>query len=240
MREYHVAWETINGCIYRRMDAPATAAMRRACTVRRLQAGQAYRFKPGFRPWNKGLKGIHLSPASEFKAGCLRGQAARNYRPLGTIVTRVEDPVTSRGSQRPRRRWIKIREDGRSCDRWIPLARYIWQNLRGPISARMFVAHWDGNSMNDDPSNLVLVSHSSAMRLQFSRDPKLLKLSRSRCREAVLRRHAMNRQIKQEIRAIRMQAPATWECPACGHEEQQTTKPDKCPKCGAYTFKRIG
>lgn len=27
------------------------------------------RFKKGFTPWNKGLKGIHLSPKSEFKKG---------------------------------------------------------------------------------------------------------------------------------------------------------------------------
>ena len=26
-------------------------------------------FKKGNNPWNKGLKGIHLSPASEFKEG---------------------------------------------------------------------------------------------------------------------------------------------------------------------------
>ena len=55
-------------------------------------------FKKGHIPWNKGQKGIHLSPATEFK----KGQKSYSKLPIGTIVQRTEKGKI--------RNFIKIKE----------------------------------------------------------------------------------------------------------------------------------
>lgn len=41
--------------------------------------------------------------------------------------------------------------------RWISLARYRWELEHAPVPAGYFIGHADGDSMNNDPSNLWLV-----------------------------------------------------------------------------------
>jgi len=71
--------------------------------------------------------------------------------PVGTVRIRKH-------SKRVRARMIKIRDDGPKGRRWITWARWWWLNNRGPIPPGMRVTHRDGDSLNDDPDNLVLCS----------------------------------------------------------------------------------
>src|SRR3990167_3078587 len=68
-------------------------------------------FRKGSIPWNKGKKGIHLSPQSEFK----KGHKPKSWKPVGTIKTRIEKSGT-------KRQWIKIKEP----NVWIEYAKYLW------------------------------------------------------------------------------------------------------------------
>ena len=102
MREYRVAYGTLNRFLRAHTTAGQLAASRHRNNQR---AAREAGFKKGHATWNKGKKGIHLSPATEFQPGCLRGQAARLYRHVGSVVIR-------RDNRRRRYRWIKARDDG--------------------------------------------------------------------------------------------------------------------------------
>ena len=103
-------------------------------------------FPKGNIPWNKGKKGIHLSPASEFKKGC----KSLNAVPVGTITVR-----TDKGGKR--RQWIKTEEPGR----WIEYAKFVWIQNNGLIPKGMLVHHLDFDSMNDCIDNLSLVTRKA-------------------------------------------------------------------------------
>lgn len=120
-------------------------------------------FRKGHVPWIAGKKGIRLSPATEFKKGCMRGEAARRYRHIGF--------VTIRNDKGRRYRWIKIKDDGRPRDRWIPYARWLWLKECGPIPPGWFVVHADGNTLHDAVANYRLVTCGGHIKLQRQRDP---------------------------------------------------------------------
>lgn len=100
-------------------------------------------FMPGHKPWNKGLRGIHLSPDSEFKAG----RREKHYVPIGTVTVR-----TDKGGKP--RRWIK------TADGWIEFARKIYAQKHGTIPDGMVVHHRDRNTLNDHPENLSLMTRA--------------------------------------------------------------------------------
>lgn len=106
-------------------------------------------FQAGHAPWNTGLKGLRLSPTTEFKKGQIRGRAARRWRAVGTIVIHT---VRKKGRVH-RSRWIKVRETGPVHRRYEPLARYMYARQIGPIPEGHVVVHADGNTLNDSPDN---------------------------------------------------------------------------------------
>ena len=96
-------------------------------------------FKKGLVPWNKDLKGIHLSPATEFK----KGQKSLRRMPEGTITQRKHKGDGFRN-------WIKI---GDHC--WVEFAKSIWQLQHGAIIPGDVIHHMDGDSLNDHLDNLI-------------------------------------------------------------------------------------
>lgn len=97
-------------------------------------------FKKGVVPWNKGLKGIHLSPKSEWK----KGQKGRNWIPVNTVTQRKD-------KNNKLRNWIKIQEPNKS----IELARYNWIKKYGKIIKGDIIHHLDRNTLNDCLWNLI-------------------------------------------------------------------------------------
>lgn len=84
-----------------------------------------------------------ISPQTEFKPGSV----PTNKLPVGSITVR-----THRGDSS--RYWIKISEP----NQWIPNARFVWMQNGGTVPDGFVLHHLDGNTLNDDMSNLALVS----------------------------------------------------------------------------------
>ncbi len=112
-------------------------------------------FSKGNIPWNKGLKGIHLSPATEFKPG---HKYANVPDPIGTLSLR-DHPRDGE------RRYIKIAHP----DEWVWYSRYLWEQENGPVPEGMVVYHEDNDWLNDDPSNLILITRKQLLLRNFGR-----------------------------------------------------------------------
>lgn len=122
-------------------------------------------FADGHEPWNKGLKGIHLSPETEFKKGSVpwnkdvkglhhspetefkKGRVAEHRLPVGSVTERTD-------KQGKQRFWVKIEEP----NVWMPRARYVWEQKNGKIPEGLIIHHIDENPSNDDISNLAMLT----------------------------------------------------------------------------------
>jgi len=160
----------------------------------------AHRFEKGNVPWNKGLKGIHLSPQSEFKRGGLHGAAARKLKPVGTVTIR-------RDKTRRKRRWIKVRPRGCGVDAYIPLARYVYEQQHGPIPRGTFVVHADGDTLNDDGTNLILMDRQHLFAWQRRIRPGMEDKRKQRLSASLRERWADYRAIKARPRPNELTCP---------------------------------
>lgn len=100
----------------------------------------AHSFPAGHKPWNKDLKGIHLSPGSEF----IRGQDAHNKCPVGTVTIR------RRARNDELRAYVKVAEPST----WKLRAVLVWEKANGPLPVGKLVHHKDRDSLNDALNNL--------------------------------------------------------------------------------------
>jgi len=183
--EYHVAYAT-----FQTVYNPRTTSEQREAVKRRnlLRGNVVSRFAKGHTPANKGKKGWCPDGCKKgwFKKGEMRGAAAHNYRAVGSIVVRRDHGNGKGASKRKRRRWIKVKDGGRPQDRSIAYARYVWEREHGPIPAGASIVHVDGDSMNDDPGNLMLIADAAA-RLKWQKEtiPAMNEKRRERCAKAV-------------------------------------------------------
>lgn len=140
------------------------------------RVGVASRFKPGQIPPNKGLRMPGWAPGrmaeTQFKKGHRSGIAAKNWRPIGTILP------DSEGFLR-----IKVRE-GRKGEPygsgnvgiWRLLNRHVWEQHKGPIPPGHVVRFKDRNRANCAIENLELLSTADNMRRNTIHNmPPLLK-----------------------------------------------------------------
>ena len=74
-------------------------------------------------------------------------------------------------------RFIKVRLDGPRKDQWKEYARWWWEQNRGPVPMGKRVCHADGNTMNDAPENLVLLTPGDVVFLAHDRDPAMSRLN---------------------------------------------------------------
>lgn len=92
--------------------------------------GGSTRFSKGHQTWNKGMKGLQLSPRTQFKPGRPAHESA-NYVPLGTLrISKdgyLERKVTDDPAIVPVRRWRGIH-------------RLVWEAAHGPVPAGHVVA----------------------------------------------------------------------------------------------------
>lgn len=102
-------------------------------------------FQRGFEPWNKDLKGIHLSPGSEFKPG----HSSNKRVPVGTVTERKDQNGKLRA-------WVKIAQP----NKWRQRASVAWELVNGPIPRGMVIHHHDRNPLNDSIDNLRCLTKS--------------------------------------------------------------------------------
>lgn len=115
-------------------------------------------FKKGHLPWNKKSKGYTGANITSFK----HGHIPVNHKPLLTVSIRK-----SKGTPY---KYIKVAEG-----KWELLHRYNYLRYHGPIPPKHIIAFRDGNTLNCDKDNLILMSMEDNMK----RNRNYLKASES-------------------------------------------------------------
>jgi len=256
MKEYHCSWSIIMRAVLSQMSK---SQWKRIRNKKISQGSIKTRFQKGHTPWQKGRKGIHLSPATEFKKGHLPIQ----HKHVGTIriVTR------ERKGRINQFRVIKVSGILQGRHKWIPYARYLYEQKYGPIPKGHFPVHVDGDSMNDELDNLRIVDRKGHFALQMQRDPKMIKKCRRNAGKAARKRHRAYRrrkarllkisqrthkrirrteirenqhkaQLEKGIINIKGAYTVFWECTGCGFEVINNP-PLPCPKCGGLNYEQI-
>lgn len=108
-------------------------------------------FKKGHVPYNKGVKGLHLSPKTEFKVGQTAGNKSKSWK--GGVQTNKHDCVYV---------WVAPNVRKRR-----PVA--VWEANRGKIPNGYVVYHLDGNKDNDNINNLAIISRGELVKLNIGR-----------------------------------------------------------------------
>jgi len=116
-----------------------------------MRSGEAYQFKPGHIPKNKGQK----MPADVYEkvkhTMYKKGSKPYNTQPIGTIHNRAD-------TQGRLYQYIKIKD----CH-WELLQRYVWTQANGEIPAGYVVIFLDGNYLNCELNNLQVISRRENM-----------------------------------------------------------------------------
>lgn len=97
-------------------------------------------------PWNKNLKGIHLSPETEFKKGEVVGDKHPNWKGGVQMISSDCAHVWIGANKRARR------------------PRVIWEEQVGAIPSGYVIVHKDGDKHNDDLSNLECISRAENLK----------------------------------------------------------------------------
>jgi hypothetical protein len=109
------------------------------------------RFKKGHLTWNKGLKGIHLSPETEFKKGQFTGENHPSWKG-GEQINKNDCVYLYDGANKRIRRPKKIYED-----------KY------GAIPKGWILYHLDQNKHNDDIDNLIAIPRAILVKINANR-----------------------------------------------------------------------
>ena len=107
------------------------------------------RFTKGVIAWNKGLKGLRLSPETEFKTGELVGETHPSWKG-GVQMPKNDCAYLWDGANKRKRR-----------------PRAIWEQYNGTLPEGFVVIHLDGNKYNDDISNLKAISRKELLQLNM-------------------------------------------------------------------------
>lgn len=137
------------------------------------KAGEAYRFKPGCTPMNKGKTWDEIGFSEEAKAA-----AARNWFKKGHKTHNHVEVGTDRWRSHQGYYFRKVAEP----NKWKLTHNVIWEEANGPIPDGMCVIFLDGNPKNLRLSNLTLISRvehrilNSNKTIYFrSKEPELSK-----------------------------------------------------------------
>ena len=134
--------------------------------------GKATQFQKGQIPPNKGQKMssdvYEKAKPTMFK----KGNKPMNTQPIGTIHQRKDT-----GGKMYQ--YIKLADS-----KWEQLNRYTWEQHNGPIPKGMVIVYKDGNYMNNDIANLLMITKKENMaRNTIQRLPKeLQQVMRLKCK----------------------------------------------------------
>lgn len=108
-------------------------------------------FKKGHVSWNTGLKGIHLSPKTEFKKGQLTGSEHPSWKGGEQMNTNDCVYVYTEPNKRVRR------------------PRKVYQDAHGEIPKGWILYHIDRNMHNDTLDNLIAIPRAVLVMLNSKR-----------------------------------------------------------------------
>jgi hypothetical protein len=111
-------------------------------------------FKKGNRPWNKGLKEIHMHPDTEFKNDQYVGESHPSWK--GGVQTMKADGV-----------YLWAGKNNR-----VRRSRKVYKDTYGEIPRGYVIYHIDGDNFNDSPSNLEAICRSELLRRNASKNRK--------------------------------------------------------------------
>jgi hypothetical protein len=97
-------------------------------------------FKKGSTPWNKGKK-LSSEHRAKIVTTFVKGNKPHNQKPIGTLRCNYG-----------------YNEIKYTNHKWMAVSRYNWEQVHGPVPKGMVVFKIDGDMLNDDISNLCLVS----------------------------------------------------------------------------------
>ncbi len=106
----------------------------------------ATEFKKGQQPIYLVPKGTRLSPATEFK----KGNQPHNTVPVGTEIMKSDGYI-----------WIKVREQGlpgRPWRKWEQKHRLVWEAANGPVPEGSKITFISGNRYDCSLENLMLIT----------------------------------------------------------------------------------
>ena len=134
------SYEEIADLFYRQFEVEMTVSQVNSFIGnRKLNTGHTGRFEKGHVPANKGKKGVGGWEPTQFK----KGDIPKNYRPVGSERVNV-DGYTE----------IKVADPRK----WSLKHRVIWEQANGPIPKGHVVIFGDGDRLNLDLNNLILIS----------------------------------------------------------------------------------
>lgn len=107
-----------------------------------ITSGRSGLFKKGHVSWNKGKKGMRVSPATEFKPG----RESLNKRPVGSERICSKDGYVL----------IKVAEP----NKWRLKQMIVWEQLHGPIPKGHILRFRDTDKTNITEENLVLITRA--------------------------------------------------------------------------------
>jgi hypothetical protein len=134
--------------------------------------GKATQFQKGQAPPNKGQKMSKDLYQKVAKTMFKKGNKPMNTQPIGTIHQRSDKSGKMY-------LYIKLADSN-----WQLLNRYTWEQYHGPIPKGLIVAYKDGNYLNNDINNLMLLTKKENMaRNTIQRLPKeLQQVMRLKCK----------------------------------------------------------
>ena len=134
--------------------------------------GKATQFQKGQTPPNKGQKMSKDLYEKVEKTMFKKGNKPMNTQPIGTIHQR-------RDTGGKMYQYIKLADS-----KWEQLNRYTWEQHNGPIPKGMVVVYKDGNYLNNDIANLLMITKKENMaRNTIQRLPKeLQQVMRLKCK----------------------------------------------------------
>lgn len=136
-----------------------------------INSGRSGRFEKGHKPWNTGTKGQGLT--GENSGSFKKGNAPANRKQLGSERICSKDGFIL----------IKVAERNpyTGCPtRYKCKHVHVWEQAHGPVPEGMVVLFKDGDRLNCDVDNLILISRSELLRLNkngYNKAPDRLKPS---------------------------------------------------------------
>ncbi|KEI18229.1 HNH endonuclease signature motif containing protein [Clostridium haemolyticum] len=132
----------------------------------KLKSGLTGQFPKGYKPWNKGIKGVYNKGCE--KTWFKNGHKPHNHKEVGS------ERITADGYTE-----IKIKEP----NKWRLKHHLIWEKHNGPIPKGHMIIFGDGNRANFNINNLILVSKHQLLILNKK---KLIKNDANLTRTGIL------------------------------------------------------